>query len=417
MNKQITGLVTFKSDIRQVSHGNRAWKLFNFLIVNETGIFNVTAYHTDCERFFPLVQQNKAYVLGYQQARYADQRHTTSDFRITLNSGCYLREEPAEVSLPKFNFRSYATVKSLPHGQPIELIGAITSISEISSAQSGDGESKLTRREISIIDINRMRLTVAIFRESALQFAGRTGDVLIVRAVRAKTHGGIYVRPGDFVLVNPNIPEAREINNWFSILFDEFVETLSPIKSHQSELLLFPDGRLPCDKFSDFLLYKEHCVCQPGSDFVHTRDPETSLVRMLKGLNLAQFSIDICVYLFTLDEIAKFLVQLHQIFSITIRVICDAGRVREELNRSDKITSLRLAGIEVRERQFSPRDFRPLMHHKFVIIDKRSCFLGSFNWTNQAVRFNNESVIKTDDPNVVCPLIEEFDRLWEEFRP
>ena len=57
------------------------------------------------------------------------------------------------------------------------------------------------------------------------------------------------------------------------------------------------------------------------------------------------------------------------------------------------------------------------MHHKFVIIDDRLVALGSFNWTSQAVTCNNESLVVTNDSQIVAPFSKEFDKLWHQMEP
>lgn len=57
------------------------------------------------------------------------------------------------------------------------------------------------------------------------------------------------------------------------------------------------------------------------------------------------------------------------------------------------------------------------MHHKFVIIDKETVMNGSFNWTRSAITANNENVLITNNPEVVKPYMEEFEKLWRYFEP
>lgn len=41
------------------------------------------------------------------------------------------------------------------------------------------------------------------------------------------------------------------------------------------------------------------------------------------------------------------------------------------------------------------------MHHKFAVIDGRLLVNGSFNWTRQAVLYNQENCVVTDNPQLV----------------
>ena len=56
-----------------------------------------------------------------------------------------------------------------------------------------------------------------------------------------------------------------------------------------------------------------------------------------------------------------------------------------------------------------------LMHHKFLVVDREKVITGSFNWTSHATTANNENMIITNNPQIVRPYVDEFDRLWKEF--
>lgn len=52
------------------------------------------------------------------------------------------------------------------------------------------------------------------------------------------------------------------------------------------------------------------------------------------------------------------------------------------------------------------------MHHKFVIIDNNILISGSINWTRSAFFGNFENALVTNEPAIVKPFINEFERIW-----
>ena len=95
---------------------------------------------------------------------------------------------------------------------------------------------------------------------------------------------------------------------------------------------------------------------------------------------------------------------------VTIKIITDK---HTEDVRSDRIPLLSSKGIEVSEMHYAPhitdRD-RPLMHNKFVIIDRKTCFSGSSNWTWKGLMKNEEMVIEIQGERVVKPIVERFEK-------
>ena len=55
------------------------------------------------------------------------------------------------------------------------------------------------------------------------------------------------------------------------------------------------------------------------------------------------------------------------------------------------------------------------MHNKFVIIDDTFLITGSFNWTVQAGKSNQENILVVDHPYYIEKYTTEFENLWKQF--
>ena len=55
------------------------------------------------------------------------------------------------------------------------------------------------------------------------------------------------------------------------------------------------------------------------------------------------------------------------------------------------------------------------MHNKFMIVDNLFLVTGSFNWTYQAGKSNQENIIVVDGKFYIDKYLEEFNSLWEQF--
>ena len=52
------------------------------------------------------------------------------------------------------------------------------------------------------------------------------------------------------------------------------------------------------------------------------------------------------------------------------------------------------------------------MHNKFMIVDQTFLVTGSFNWTFQAGKSNQENVIVVDGSYYIDKYHKEFSKLW-----
>lgn len=127
--------------------------------------------------------------------------------------------------------------------------------------------------------------------------------------------------------------------------------------------------------------------------------------QIIKRINLSKSSIDVAVYSFTAGEVAQALADAHK-RGVKIRVIRDKT---QSSNKDDENSFLMKQGISVKILKGKGRG---IMHDKFAIFDGKEAFTGSYNWTENAEKFNYENALFIDDPNVIEGFKNEFEGLW-----
>jgi len=136
---------------------------------------------------------------------------------------------------------------------------------------------------------------------------------------------------------------------------------------------------------------------------------------ILREIDQAKKELLVAVYAFTNDELASALVQAKK-RGVTVQVVIDRdfdGRTENSKGKyfeANKIPLRRLSGIRSKSQE---RD-SGLMHQKFAVIDRKTVFTGSYNWTHSAENANDENLLLFRDAG---PLAEDyrqaFLRLWE----
>ena len=80
--------------------------------------------------------------------------------------------------------------------------------------------------------------------------------------------------------------------------------------------------------------------------------------------------------------------------------------------KSSQTVTLQARRIQVR--LLSGVGRRGLMHHKFLVVDGRLLWTGSYNFTGGADRNNAENGLLLEDAKLAARYREEFERLWKE---
>lgn len=58
-----------------------------------------------------------------------------------------------------------------------------------------------------------------------------------------------------------------------------------------------------------------------------------------------------------------------------------------------------------------------IMHNKYAVIDRRTVVTGSFNWTNNAERYNAENLVIIRDPKTAARFAADFQKHLQHSRP
>lgn len=142
-------------------------------------------------------------------------------------------------------------------------------------------------------------------------------------------------------------------------------------------------------------------VSKMEAHFTPGDGPLNAIIRQIQG---ARGSIDVCVFTVTDDRITHALLDAHR-RGVRMRVVGDDDK---SLDAGSDMERLSDAGVPVRLDRSEAH-----MHHKFAVFDRLRLITGSYNWTRSAAEHNHENVLVSDDARLVQPFSRAFDALWE----
>jgi phosphatidylserine/phosphatidylglycerophosphate/cardiolipin synthase-like enzyme len=138
---------------------------------------------------------------------------------------------------------------------------------------------------------------------------------------------------------------------------------------------------------------------------VFSSNDGAALGMLKKGISLATNNIKIAMYTFTNVELADALTNAAA-RGVSIMLILDKGQAATPYSCKPMLTSClgsnRVFNIHGRAGKYS------LMHDKFMIVDNKIVFTGSYNWTKRANTYNWENFIIINDEDVAKTYGREF---------
>lgn len=113
-----------------------------------------------------------------------------------------------------------------------------------------------------------------------------------------------------------------------------------------------------------------------------------NVTRLKNYISKAKKSIDLAIFSFTNDVLANEILAAHE-RGVKVRIITD-----DEAMKGKGADTERMAAAGIPCRTDSEEQYH--MHNKFMIVDKAFLVTGSFNWTFQAGKSNQENVVVLD---------------------
>jgi phosphatidylserine/phosphatidylglycerophosphate/cardiolipin synthase-like enzyme len=201
---------------------------------------------------------------------------------------------------------------------------------------------------------------------------------------------------------NPTLNDSVKNNN-NAIMIDSNV--LADIYKNEFNEM-FEDGifgnRKDPGPFSD--LRNRHYVKIGDTDINVYFSPEDSVERIiLKRLEKAESSIDFMAFSFTSAGIGEMLIRKFK-KGVAVRGIFERRGTREP---HSQYTKLKVEGVPVKLDHN-----RNAMHHKVIIIDGVRVITGSYNFSRNANRKNDENILIIDNREIAEQYLAEFKRLW-----
>ena len=203
--------------------------------------------------------------------------------------------------------------------------------------------------------------------------------------------------------ISENKSDETELKSFFN---------LHPsIRKGNAELFLSKINSLNITNFSTYqTLYKfalsEYFQPKPVICECHFFPNPANEEKVVSMLRTCKKTLDVAIFSLTLDSIAEAILEAYQ-RGIKVRMIADDECAK---NKGSNVKLIASVGVPCKTDNAIYH-----MHHKFAVLDESVVIMGSFNWTGQAVKYNQENIFFYEDKNIASQYAQEFERLWNSF--
>jgi phosphatidylserine/phosphatidylglycerophosphate/cardiolipin synthase-like enzyme len=131
--------------------------------------------------------------------------------------------------------------------------------------------------------------------------------------------------------------------------------------------------------------------------------------KLLEEMEATTSTLDVAIHEISSLEIAQALVKARQ-RGVKVRIITDSKQAKM---RTSKITYLIQQGVLIKVLGGKERG---VMNLRFAIFDEKRVLTGSFDWSDDSLRWNYENLFMIDERETVTIFQKEFEKLWREKR-
>ncbi|MCB8950297.1 MAG: hypothetical protein H6653_20000 [Ardenticatenaceae bacterium] len=156
-----------------------------------------------------------------------------------------------------------------------------------------------------------------------------------------------------------------------------------------------PDVSAPADWYE---IYFTNPTCPPEAERVGGLDEDIA-----NDILTAEVRVDVAAFDLDAEPIVQALIDLEA-RGVEVRVVTDTDNASQS-----SINRLRRNGISVVEDKRSS-----FMHNKFVVIDGRTTWMGSMNFTTNGVYCNNNNIVRLSSPRLAANYTAEMDEMYND---
>ncbi|XP_075745571.1 replication protein A 70 kDa DNA-binding subunit isoform X3 [Rhipicephalus microplus] len=235
--------VTYKTAVRGWSNSRGPGKLFSLHLLDESGEISATAFNQDCDRLYDAIQVNKVYdISNYIVKPPKDPSYSIfeHEYELLFTSETVVYPCPDDPpNIPKLKLKSVpiSNVPYVTENSVFDVIGICSWTGDVRTVKKRSTNEDLKKRDILLVDESRTDVSLPLWGDQAEKFHGAGNPVIAVKGVRVSRYNGdisLSMLFSGALHVNPDIPEAQALSNWYKENVSSPTRSLS---AHSSELL------------------------------------------------------------------------------------------------------------------------------------------------------------------------------------
>lgn len=223
----IRARVVNKAPVRTWNNQRGEGKLFSMDLLDESGEIRATAFNSECDKFFDMIEVNKVYFITRGSIKTANKKFSNlnNDYELTLSNETQIfpchEFDDSQMPALKFNFVQLSQVKDVDVDGIVDVIGVCQAAGELTTLMSKTTRKELKKRDVTIVDQSLNSVTITLWDTQAEDFDGSLQPVIAIKGSRIREFMGsksLSLLGSTVMQINPDIEEAHRLRGWYDSL-------------------------------------------------------------------------------------------------------------------------------------------------------------------------------------------------------
>lgn len=223
----IRARVVNKAPVRTWNNQRGEGKLFSMDLLDESGEIRATAFNSECDKFFDMIELNKVYFITRGVIKTANKKFSNlnNDYELTLSNETQIFPchdfDDSQMPALKFNFVPLNQVKDVDVDGIVDVIGVCQTAGELTMLMSKTTRKELKKRDVTIVDQSLSSVTITLWDTQAEDFDGSLQPVIAIKGSRIREFMGsksLSLLVSTVMQINPDIEEAHRLRGWYDSL-------------------------------------------------------------------------------------------------------------------------------------------------------------------------------------------------------
>jgi replication factor A1 len=219
----IKARVTNRAPIKNWTNARGQGKLFSCdLLDSKGGEIRATMFNDAVDKFYELLRPGSVHYFSGGKIKMANRKfsNVNNDYEVSFDQHSEITPAPEDGQIQQMNyaFKKIALIEALPAEANVDVIGVVKQVGPVNEIMSKAGK-QLFKRDISLVDDTNAEIKCTMWNERAQEdCTSWTNNVVAIKGCRVSDYNGksLGSLSGSSFVVNPTIPEAAHLLNWFN---------------------------------------------------------------------------------------------------------------------------------------------------------------------------------------------------------